>query len=426
MSLFRRAGPEARTDYPTGNLAELYRRREVFAFDSGVPVDEVTAVRHGAVFSCVDLIARLISTLPLDEYVTMAGILQPVPKQPAVLMSPDGELDISDFNYQLLDAALKHGNAFALIEGHDREGWPSRLRTLPHGSVTFTRKGRIGPVEWRLEGKKIDKYPTGDLWHIPAYLCAGSPVGMSPISFAALTIGHGLAAQQFAARYFRDGAVPTAVLKNEAEVPQALAELVQQRWVDSLAGNRKPQVLGDGWDAEFMNVSANESQFLESIKANTADVCRFFGVMPEDIGSVTPGGSLTYSNVESRQLQLLVRTLGPWIVRLERAWSRLRPRPRMARFNVDEFLRLDTATLLKQIDTLVKDGIFSVNEARRILDRPGIGEAGDRYLWPPMRMQLDSLELELGTDSDSPGATDPDLKPEPEPVRVPSTNGSES
>jgi hypothetical protein len=58
-----------------------------------------------------------------------------------------------------------------------------------------------------------------------------------------------------------------------------------------------------------------------------------------------------------------------------------------------------------------------------MLDRAGIGEAGDRYLWPPMRMQLDSQELEIGTDSDSPGATDPELQPEPEeppaPVRVP-------
>jgi len=187
-------------------------------------------------------------------------------------------------------------------------------------------------------------------------------------------------------------------------------------------------VLGDGWDVDFVNVSANESQFLEAIKSNVADVCRFFGVMPEDIGSVTPGGSLTYSNVESRQLQLLVRTLGPWIIRLERAWSRLRPRPRYVRFNVDELLRLDTATLTKMIDTLIKDGVISVNEARRMFDRPGIGVAGDRYLWPPMRMQLDAVELAIGADSDSPAATDPELQPEPDvpaqPVGVPAMSGN--
>jgi HK97 family phage portal protein len=425
MSLLRVRRREARTDYPTSNLSELYRRREAFSFDSGVPVDGATAARHAAVWACKDLVGRLISTLPLDEYRREAGVFTALPPPP-VLLSPDGELDVSDFNYQVLDALLTHGNAFALIERYDRDGWPAQVRTLPQASVSYQRKGRIGPIDWKIEGKKVTKYPEGDLWHIPAYVIAGCPVGLSPISYAALTVGHGLAAQAFAARYFRDGAIPTAVLKNEAEVPGPLAELVQQRWIDNLAGNRKPQVLGDGWAVEWPSVSAQESQFLEAIRANAGDVCKFFGVDPSDIGVMVPGASRSYQSVEAQQIQLLVRTLGPWIVRLERAWSRLRPRPKFVRFNTEEFTRLDTATLIKKIESLIRNGVLSVNEARQLLDRPGIGEDGDRYLWPPLRQQLSEVEL-AGLVDDADELIN-DVMPEPEPVPVavpaPATNGN--
>src|SRR5690606_16563696 len=150
-----------------------------------------------------------------------------------------------------------------------------------------------------------------------------------------------------------------------------VADLVRSRWEEALAGNRKAAVLGDGWQATFPQVSANESQFLEAIKANVADVCRFFGVSPDDIGAVVPGASRSYRSVEAQQIELLVRTLGPWIVRLERAWSRLRPGPRFVRFDVEELLRLDTATLVRKLEAGVRNGWLSVNEARQVLDRPG-------------------------------------------------------
>lgn len=424
MSLFRLGRREVRSGWPppTDSLAELIRRREP-ALDSGVYVDGSTAARHGAVFACKDLIAREISTLPVDEFrKSKAGVFEELPR-PTVLMSPDGELDIADFNYQVLDAALGHGNAFALIERYDAEHYPAQIRTLPNGAVTWETRKDSGRIQWRIDGKRIEKYPQGDLWHFPAYLRAGSPVGLSPLRFAALTIGHGLSAQQFASRYFRDGAIPTALLTNEAEVGPELAQLVLDRYEDALAGNRKAVALGDDWKVSFPTVSANESQFLEAIRANAGDVCKFFGVDPSDIGVMVPGASRSYQSVEAAQIQLLVRTLGPWIIRLERAWSRLRPGKRYVRFNINELLRLDTVTLIKKVTELIRNGVISVNEGRALFDRPGIGKAGERYLWPPMRSQLDELEMQLGTDSDSPGATDPELKPEPEeppaPVRVP-------
>ena len=221
---------------------------------------------------------------------------------------------------------------------------------------------------------------------------------MSPIERASLAIGVGLAAHRFGAQWFRDGAIPTAVATNEAEVTQTAAQIVKDRILDTMRGNREPLVMGNGWKYDQVSVAADESQFLETIKANVADVCRYFGVLPEEIGG-TSGDSNTYANVEARNLQLLVRTIGPWVVKIERALSRLRPNGQFVKFNVDALLRLDTTTRMTAYQTAIRNGWMSVNEVRELEDRPRI-DGGDRFLWPPMRAQLSEEELLEGVDSE--------------------------
>ena len=408
----QRAGAEVRSDNPTNNLSELLRRREA-AVDVGVSVDMDSANTHGAVFACRDLICRLVSTLPVHEFDRSGGFQRQLPT-PQVLTTPDGELDISAWLYQELDSLLMAGNAYGLIQRYDNRGWPAQITTVHPSSVSWQRKGKYGPVDWKLEGEPIGKWPAGDLWHLPAYTVAGLPVGLSPIRYAALTIGLGLAAQRFGGQWFRDGMIPSGLLTNEDEVPKELAELVKVMWRDTLAGNREPVVLGDGWKYEAISISPEESQFLDTIQANKADVCMWFGLDPEAIGATRAGGSsVVYQNVEQSEIHLLVRTMNPWVVRLERALTMIRPRPRYVKFNVDALLRVDAMTRAKIYDMGVRGGTLMPDEVRGLEERePLPNELGRRALWPPGRMQLDEYELKLGAD------TDPADEPLPPPAPV--------
>lgn len=256
--------PETRSGL---SLGELFRRREA-PIDAGIPVEGESAARHAAVFACRDLIGRLVSTLPVHEYDRLGGAQRELPTPP-VLVKPDGELDVSAWLYQALDAALTRGNAYGLIQQYDARGWPTQIVSVHPDSVGWSRKGSYGPVSWTLEGKPVGKWPAGDLWHLPAYTLAGCPVGVAPITYAALTIGIGLAAQQFGSRWFRDGMVPAALLTNEAEVPPDLADLVKEMWRNALSGNREPVVLGDGWDYKPVSINPEESQFLDCVVPST-------------------------------------------------------------------------------------------------------------------------------------------------------------
>lgn len=401
-------------------LDDLLRRREA-VMDTGELVDLDTAGRHSAVFACVDLIARLVSTLPVDEFDRQGpdGALRHLPTPP-LLISPDGELDVTAWLYQAVDSLLKRGNVFGLITGYNAQGWPTRVELQHPDCVGYRAPSDRGPAEWTINGRPVGKWPSGDLWHLSAYTFAGCPVGVSPIAFAAMTIGVGLASQRFAAQWFRDGMVPTALLTNEAEVPPALADLVKSMWRTALSGNREPVVLGDGWHYEQVSVRPEESQFLDTIQANKADVCMFFGVDPEAIGAVRSGGSsVVYQNVEQSHIHLLVRTVQPWIVRLERALTALRPRPRFVKLNPDAILRVDAKTRVQVNDIQVRGGTLTPDEVRELEDRPPLPDGmGRRALWPPGRMQLDNHEVQLGAD------TDPATEPLPPAAAAPTSDNA--
>jgi len=406
VSLFRR---EHRTDYPTDSLGELYRRRQAPYSTAGVSVDAESALRLSVVWACIDLIATFVSTLPLDEYKRTGEVREELPK-PKLFMSPDGELSLTSWLYQVLGSLLTRGNAYGLILDRDREGWPTKIMMVDPTLVQVSQRGTpFGRWEFKLNGKKISRFDSvsgqGDLWHTPAYVRAGSPIGLSPISYAASTIGIGLAAQEFGANWFRDGAIPSALLLNEKPVNRETAKLVKSRWIEAISGNREPTVLGDGWKYEAVQVAPEESQFLATIRASTVDVARYFRVPPSEVGGAIEGDSDTYANQEQRNIALLNMTLNPWIIRLEESLTGLRPRGRYMKFNADSFLRVDLMTRYKAHDLAIRDGWKSPDEIRALEELPPIpGDEGKKYLWPPLRQQL--TEEELGTGEEIPGGID--------------------
>jgi len=381
--------------------------------------------RHSAVFACRDLISRMISTLPIHEYRRESrspngspGRLVPVDDPALWLENVDGRSRMfHDFAYAVIDSTLSRGMGFARVASTDRRGWPDALIDVDPTAVTVTERrtrsmnSTLGAEEWQLYGRPVELWPAGPLWVMHGYPVAGMPFSISPLTYASLAVEIGLNAQDFGAQFFRDGGIPKAVLENEAEVTPRAREKVLDIWEEETTGNRRVRALSNGWTFKQITINPDESQFLQTISATIPDIARMFGVDPRDIGSaVSGGGTLTYQNPELDQLRLLVRTLGPWLIRLEKALSALRPRGRVLRFNVDALLRVDTITRHKAYESAIRNGWLNVNEVRLLEDRPEIGEQGDRYLWPPLRQQLDTAETAADEET-------PDDVPEP--------NGSE-
>lgn len=380
MSLFRRA---ERRDASVQQLVEAQGHGRYRWTTSGEPVNDEKALQLSAVWGCVDLLSSLVSTLPIDEYRKVQGVRVAQPN-PVLLEDPAGDgTGFEVWLRQLMTSCLLRGNGYGYIHQLGADGWPTQIESLHPDRITWRRNLNFGPVDSYLDNKRVDRWPLGPLWHLPVYVTPGSPIGMSPIQYAANTIGLGLAAQRFGAGWFNGGGLPIGTLESDQVINTDTATALKERIRETMKPG-EPLVLGAGLKFNAIQVNPEDSQYLETIKATGDDVARFFFRRPPG-----EGGSVTYANVESRSLDLLTYTLTGWLVPIEKAITRLRPRPRYVKFNADALVRVDLAARYKAHDIAIRSGLNSRDERRELEEFGPIPDGtGGEFLWPPYATSL--------------------------------------
>lgn len=319
-----------------------------------------------AVYAAVRLLREVASTLPLDFYSEGGGRRTQIPT-PSWLENPDGSgYGLSDWLGQVTYCDAMRGNVVARIAARDPRGTPRQL-VLLHPDDVSARRDSEGHVAWTVNGQDLDPE---DVWHRRSFPVPGSIWGLSPIGVHALTIGLGISATQFGAQFFLDGGHPTALFQNtKSTIQPGDATTIKNRIMAVLSGNREPLVLGADWDYKPLQVTPNESQFLETNNYSSSECARIFGPgMPAVLGYET-GGSMTYANIEQFNQQLLTFTLDPWLVRLERMIYDLLPRPQFAKFNRGALLRTDLLTRYRAHAIALSNKFMVVDEVRDLEDR---------------------------------------------------------
>jgi HK97 family phage portal protein len=332
---------------------------------AAVAVNPTTALQHSAVWASVNLIAGSISTLPLYAY--RRGERDPLPELPPLLRQPSATMNLPDWLYAALQSLLLRGNCYGQIV--DRAGaglLPAQVELLAPDRVAVNVPN--GAIEYRLDGHVVDP---ASIWHVKAYTSAGNVVGLSPIAHARQAVGLGLAAERYGAKWFGESATPSGLLTTDQRINSEQAEMLKHRWRFSHQGNRDIAVLGDGARFQAVSIAPEESQFLESTRANVATVARYFGVQPELIGGES-GGSLTYANVEQRALDFLQFGLAPWLVRLETAISGLLSSTTTVKFNAGALVRTDLLTRYQAHESAIRAGWKLRSEVRELEDLPPV------------------------------------------------------
>lgn len=427
MSLLFGRRRERRADHPTDSLFEMLRRR-IAPTAAGVPLDVETTLTHSAVYQCVDLISDLVSGFEVQRIRTV-GRERHILTDKTVLDNPSADIDSPNWRRMIVMGWLLRGYSPGLVTGI-RDGFPTGIELIHPDRVGLQRSRPDEPVVYTLDGKPMKRWPLGNLWIANGKLMNNyDPLGRSVLEFAKTELGLGLAARDFAHKFFMDGGHPTAVLMNEKPVSEDGARRVKTRFLAAMNNTREPAVFGDGWQYKAIQVKPEESQFLETIKANRTLVAGFFRVPPEIIGAPSATG-MTYVNVEHRGIDLLRFTVFSWVQRMETVLETLVPRGQKVHLNTDNLLRTDLSARYRAWDQAIRAGFLSVNDVRQNENRDPI-EGGDQYLWPPYRQQLTYDELAM--DPDNPLWTDepkaPYGRPEqpkapPSPAQPPSPNTS--
>ncbi|MER8197065.1 phage portal protein [Streptomyces microflavus] len=339
-----------------------------------------------AVWTATDLIASLVSTLPLDVYVGKGKSRKEMPK-PKVMVDPAGDgYGVGDWLYQYMMSLLLRGNGYGKTVDRDRLGNPTQIVLHHPDMVQGWRDEKTGMPQWRVGGKSVDP---DEMWHRRAYPSAGRLLGLSPVEHHAGTIGLGIAASRFGMQWFADGAHPSGMLTNDQGLDPKQAATAKARFLAALSGSREPLVLGKGWKYQQIQVSANESQFLETQRYTAAECARIYGPgMPEILG-YDSGGSMTYANVEQRSLDLLTYAVDKWLVRGEEMFTSLLPEGQYAKFNRAALSRTDLLTRTRAHAMALQNRWTVPNEVRDLEDMGPVDWGDEPTAAEPPKVQVD-------------------------------------
>lgn len=330
------------------------------------------ALSLSAVAACVELRANYIGQLPFDSYSDGPnGSSVKVSPQPGVIVRPSAKgVPRSSWMKQAQYARLLWGNATLLVGSRDAAGYPKSLDVLPPWDVKFTNTGITEQLQVFVGGVRV---PRGDVIVVPGQVVPGRTVGVAPLAACGL-VDLGIKAQDFGRNWFANGAVPSSIIYSDKDLDATQANeiitTITTKW-----RSRRPAVLGSGLKYEKISTPANESQFIETIRQNQAEIAIVLGLSPEAIGVSVSGSSVTYANREQNQQQTMVNTVNSDVLLWQEVLHDVVPVPQFVRFSSGALLRTDLKARYEAYALGVAGGWLTIDESRGLEDLPPMPES---------------------------------------------------
>lgn len=333
-------------------------------------VSETTVRGLPAAGFCVDLVANAVATMMVEAKVIRAGAELVDDDRPSLVACPNALIDEFDFWYQVAASTIMAGNYVALPADFDTAGWARQAVPIHPSAVSLDqstgfpryRIGDLGTFEWDEVIHVARKRPVGSYW------------GMGVVEQFRRQWSVVLHQQSYELNSFATGGIPSAVVQLDvAKVEETVAKQVQDDWIERHgAGNRKPAVVPRTMTVTPLSWSPEDAEFIEARQLSIAECAYMMGLNPGDIGAViaSGGSTLTYENLNARQLARLVDSYSPLMQRIERTWSRWLPNGSKVRGNPEALQRMSTKERLELRKLGQEIGIETPEESRELEGRP--------------------------------------------------------
>lgn len=351
---------------------------------------EHTALMVSAIYSSVNLIAGAIAALPIYVY----------------RRNPDGEhlrLPSDDLWWllneemtprwgaasgweYLVQSLLLPGDGYAKLLRNTRAEvvgveplHPNRVTPVPTPDgrrlIYVVEPDPTIPSPARREREVLDQ---DDVLHVPGFGFDGVR-GLSPLRYALRMTGSvSLAAQDYSARFFANGARPDYALQtDQALAPETVDKLRTQ--IDERHGGyanaHRPMLLTSGLKVQPITMPAEDMQLLETRKFQIEEIARIYGIPPFMIGhneKTTSWGS----GVEAMGIGFVRYTLRQHLNKFQSELNRklFRTAAKVVQFDTTELERADTKALFEAFRVAIgragEPGFMSVEEVRERLSLP--------------------------------------------------------
>lgn len=387
---------------------------------SGVRVSAESALQLSAVFRAVVLLAGHLAMLPLE--LKKQGTKKRVTGHPLqkLFKKPNRWQNGFEWRQMIMGHLLLRGTAYNEIVDNAR-GEILELIPLHPDRVKIEQ---LESGDWRYRVRDVNGneriLARGQVWKLCG-LSSNGITGLSVIECARESIGLGLSAQTYGARFFANDARPAG---GWIEFPGKFADrAARQLFRESVqeaqaAANRgKMMVLDQGMKYHEVGLNNKDSQFLESRKFQISDIARWFGVPPHKLADLDRA---TFSNIEQQALEYITDSLLIWAEIWEAGIEDILlfdDEGLEAEFSFAKLLRGDSSARYGNYQKGIAAGWLTRNEAREDDGREPL-EGLDEPLRPLNMVE----ESDAGDQEDDAEATTPPAPEPKEPVPADDTD----
>jgi HK97 family phage portal protein len=381
---------------------------------SGKVVTPENSIQVPAIWCSMKILAETESGLPLRLHVRNADGSSPVavdhPLDEILHDAPNPEMSAMDFRMSQTAQLALWGNCYSRIARNSRGEvialWPLQSRAM---QVNRDNRGEL-VYQYSTNGS-TDSYAASDILHVRTLSFDGIR-GISPITQLNNPVGLAMALEEFAGRFFSNGAVPAIALEHPARLGPDAVRNIRDSWKAMYGGNQHAHevaVLEENMKIQVIGVDPQKSQSVESRRFQIGEIARIYRIPPHMLADLDKA---TFSNIEQQSLEFVIYTLMPWLELWEQAINRslLTPADRkkyFAEHNVAGLLRGDIESRYKSYAIARNWGWMNANTICGLENLPPIGPAGDVYLSPLNMVPAGSPPVAVSNDPAGDPASEP-------------------
>ena len=349
---------------------------------AGTDVTDSTALSLMTFFAGVRIIADSITFLPLRAVKILGdGTRSPLPVLPSQVVSPFAVFSLQEGISQIVTSLILRGNAFLYSVAWDGAMNPIVWRILTPDQVI---------VDWNKQGQRQYKINNvladpSRMTHLSNFMLPGSPKGAGIIEYCRNALGLGIALDEVAGSFFKNGIMSTGIISVDAPMPDEVARQTAQQFVQNHSGTKNahlPIVMGGGAKYIPMSLTPEDAQFIQSRDFANISIATLLGIPPHLLGMVDRTTSWG-TGIEVQGRAFVDFTLRPYIQRLQTMFTGWLQTGVYAEFVTDALTRADSTVRFAGYMRQLTDGWANVDEVRAQEGRPALANAAGQVYRNP-------------------------------------------
>jgi HK97 family phage portal protein len=282
--------------------------------------------------------------------------------------APNKEMPSFILKETLMNHICSSGNGYAQIQ-KSRGGSILSLNILPWTVTEVKRNAETWQIEyWTNDRGKSIKLNPDEVFHIPGLGFDGIK-GYSPIKMAMEAIGLGLAAEEFGATFFSNGAHAGGVVEYEGKMTPDAKDTFRKSFYEKYGKSNSVIFLENGSKFTKLAIPNNEAQFLETRRFQKEEIASIYRIPLHLIQDLERS---TNNNIEQQSLEFVMYTMLPWFTRWEQFMNfkllskEERSQGYFCEFLINALLRGDTKARAQMLHLMRQDGVINADQWREL------------------------------------------------------------